>query len=77
MVNYSPDNFTRIFWCCPVIVKYCEEVIYIVNAIAKLTLVPNMSLCLLVLVDELVPMVTEWIMLILRLFYAHKAIMMS
>lgn len=41
---FLPGNFTHIFWGCPVIAKYLEEGLSVVNIIAKLSLVPNMSL---------------------------------
>lgn len=48
-----------------------------VNTIAKISLVPTMNLCLLGLVEKLVPMVAEKIVLSLLLFYAFKAITMA
>lgn len=51
--------------------------ISIINTIAKLSIVPTVSLCLLGLVEELVPTVAERSMLSLHFFYAHKAITMS
>lgn len=47
-----------------------------INNVAKIFLVPSMSICLLGLVEELVPMVAEWPMIGL-FFYARKAITLS
>lgn len=53
------------------------EIVSTVNNVAKTSLVPSMSICLLELVKELVSTVAEPTMIGLLFFYARKAITLS
>lgn len=66
-------GFTHIFWTCPAITGFWEEVLYI-NLVSDIPLQPSMSVCLLGLVEQLIPTVARHTMGSLLLFYARKAI---
>lgn len=75
--NPGPGDFTHLFWGCPIVFKYWEVAVSIVNKIDNISLAPTMSLCQLGLVKELVPMVAERTLLSLLFFYSCKATTMS
>lgn len=70
----SPGDFSHIFWHCPKIQRYWSEVLDTVNRVASTTLPHAMEVCLLGLIETLVPTMAKRTLVGLLLFYARKNI---
>lgn len=73
----SPGDFSHIFWHCPKVQQYWSEVLNLTNRVALPTLPQVMDVCLLGLIETLVPTIAKHTMIVLLLFYARKNIAMQ
>ena len=73
----SPGDFTHIFWTCPKIQQYWTEVLDLIGLVALITVPITMEVCLLGLIETLVPTVAGRTLIGLLLFYARKNIAMN
>lgn len=73
----TPRDFAHIFWNCPAIVGYWKEVLTFITQVTTIPLQPSMSICMLDLIEELIPTVVGRTLVGSPLFYARKAIALS
>lgn len=67
----SPGDFSHIFWQCPKVQQYWGEVLNLTNKVALTNIPQTMEICLLGLIENLVPTIAKRTMIGL-LFYARK-----
>ena len=74
--DHAQGDYIHIFWSCPVITVFWSQVFLEVNELFSISIVPSPRICLLGLVEDLVPRVAERTLLGLLLFYARKSIIL-
>lgn len=74
--TFSPANASHIFWHCPHIIRYWEEVLSCVSDLLTTPIPLTIRVCLLGLVEEVVQTRALRTLLTIILFYAKKAILL-
>lgn len=69
-----PGDFAHVFWTCLAIVGYWEEILLFINQVTAVPLQRPMSICMLGLIEQLIPTFAGRTLVGLLLFYARKAI---
>lgn len=69
-------DFKHIFWTCPYIAIFRVEVMDLLNSITSAPLPVSMSVCLLGLVETILPTMSERVFANITFFYARKAIVL-
>lgn len=72
--SHTLGDFIHVFWSCPVIKVYWTQILSVINDLLGISVAPSPHICLLGLVEELVPRVVERTLIGLLLFYARKMI---
>lgn len=68
----SPVDFSHIFWYCPEVQKYWTEVLALINLVASVSIQPSMEVCLLRLLENILPTVARRTLIGLLLFMPGK-----
>lgn len=69
-------NFEHVFWQCPLIQQFWQEVVETLEDIVALWVPLTLAVCLLGLVKELAPLRAQRTLLSVTLFYTRKAILL-
>lgn len=72
--GFSPGDFAHIFWHCSKLQQYWREVLDLTNKVASTNLPLQMEICILGLIENIVPTITKRTLTGLLLFYARKNI---
>lgn len=73
---YSPANAAHIFWKCQQIQDFWSEVTFCITELLAVPIPMSVRVCLLGLVEEVVPPKAHRTLLNILLFYARKAILL-
>lgn len=75
--SHSPADANHIFWRCPKILKFWEDITSCITELISVPIPMTIRVCLLGLVDDLVPTRAMRTLLNILLFYRRKAILLA